>query len=392
MYRVVHDKQILVWGVLLAAFAGCDRFLLSNPPPTPPPAESVVAPLTRERHVPYFPIDQASAHTGAACESCHQSPDSLAEFTCVSCHEHSAEVAAVRHEHVTGYNSTPQRASQGAIRPAERRGISVHDHSAKFFPIETGKHSGLACAECHQDANTRETFTCVACHPHAPDVAAMRHTFITGFVYESKACLNCHPTGGDAAISVKDHSAKFFPIETGAHTGLACKDCHDNPADSSSITCLSCHPHSPESAAARHENITGFVYSTPSCMNCHPKGAEAPISNRDHSVKFFPIETGDTPVSRARTATPTQRRPTRSSARPATPKRPPLASTPARRVTSGPTRDVTTATREVSPRQQWPRSPRCPRCQIAGSTNGFRNGCSPSKGIIGSRSRSRPRR
>jgi hypothetical protein len=292
LFRVVHDKQIMVWSALLAALAGCDRFLLSNPPPTPPPGGSVVTPLTRERHVPYFPIDQESSHTGAACESCHPSPDSFAEFNCLSCHDHAADVAAVRHEHVTGY--TYDSAACLSCHPTGGEApISLHDHSAKFFPIETGKHSALACADCHQDANTRETFTCVACHPHAPDVAAMRHTFITGFAYESKACLNCHPTGGDAAISVKDHSAKFFPIESGAHTGLACKDCHDNPADSSSITCLSCHPHAPESAAARHENITGFVYSTPSCMNCHPKGAEAPISNRDHSVKFFPIETGN---------------------------------------------------------------------------------------------------
>jgi hypothetical protein len=121
----------------------------------------------------------------------------------------------------------------------------------------------------------------------------MRHTFITGFVYESKACLNCHPTGGDAAISLRDHSAKFFPIETGKHADLTCASCHNNPADASSITCLSCHAHSLEVAATRHENVTGYVYSTASCMNCHPKGAEAPISDGDHSVKFFPIMTGD---------------------------------------------------------------------------------------------------
>lgn len=292
MFNIVHDKRIMVWGLMLAATAGCDRFLLTNPPPTDPPTSPVVTPLTRERHVPYFPIDQATSHTGTACESCHQSSDSFAEFTCVSCHDHSPELAAARHEDVTGFKYD-SAACLSCHPTGGEAPISVHDHSAKFFPIETGKHSTLGCADCHQDADTHETFTCVSCHPHAPDVAAQRHTFITGFVYESKACLNCHPTGGDADISVKDHSAKFFPIETGQHAGLQCKDCHDNPADSSSITCISCHPHAPDVAAKRHENITGFVYSSAACMNCHPKGAEAPISNSDHSVKFFPITTGD---------------------------------------------------------------------------------------------------
>ena len=154
--------------------------------------------------------------------------------------------------------------------------ISVHDHSAKFFPIETGKHAALNCADCHQDADTSKTFTCISCHPHAPDVAAMRHVFITDFVYESKACLKCHPTGGDAAISVHDHSAKFFPIETGKHAGLSCESCHDNPADSSSITCLSCHAHSPDVAATRHENITGFVYSTAVLHDLPSEGRRSP--------------------------------------------------------------------------------------------------------------------
>jgi hypothetical protein len=291
LFSVVHEKRILVWGMLLAAASGCDRFLLSNPPPPPPPGGSVSTPLTRERHVPYFPIDDSSPHNGEACESCHPSSDSFAAFTCLSCHDHSAEIAAIRHENVTGYKYE-STACLSCHPTGGEAPISAHDHSAKFFPIETGKHAALGCGDCHQDADTHETFTCVSCHPHAPDVAAMRHAFITGFVYESKACLTCHPTGGDAAISVPDHSAKFFPIETGKHAGLQCKDCHDNPADASSITCLSCHAHSPEVAAMRHENITNFVYSTPSCMNCHPKGAEAPISDSDHSVKFFPITTG----------------------------------------------------------------------------------------------------
>src|SRR5512138_1587284 len=93
----------MVWALLLAATAGCDRFLLSNPPPAAPPEGSVVTPLTRERHVPYFPIDEGSAHTGTTCDSCHPAADSFKEFTCLSCHDHSPELASQRHEHVTGY-------------------------------------------------------------------------------------------------------------------------------------------------------------------------------------------------------------------------------------------------------------------------------------------------
>ena len=170
----------------MAALAGCDHFLLSNPPPSSSPDGPVVTPLTRERHVPYFPIDEASKHTGEACESCHQSSESFAAFTCVSCHDHSADLAAQRHENVTGFKYD-SAACLSCHPTGGEAPISAHDHSAKFFPIETGKHAGLNCADCHQDADTSKTFTCISCHPHAPDVAAQRHDFITGFVYETKA-------------------------------------------------------------------------------------------------------------------------------------------------------------------------------------------------------------
>ena len=51
------------------------------------------------------------------------------------------------------------------------------------------------------------------------------HEGINGYLYDSQACFDCHPTG--SADEGFDHDASLFPL-TGAHLETACTECHEN--------------------------------------------------------------------------------------------------------------------------------------------------------------------
>lgn len=141
-----------------------------------------------------------------------------------------------------------------------------------FFPIGAGSfHVDLDCASCHEDSTSFQRFTCVSCHAHARDVAAQRHTFITGYTWDSAECRRCHPDGQEADISRADHSAKFFPIDRGSHATKACGECHPFKTTSKTFTCTTCH--APDEASRRaHTSIPEFKYSSFACYGCHPNG------------------------------------------------------------------------------------------------------------------------
>jgi hypothetical protein len=122
------------------------------------------------------------------------------------------------------------------------------------------------------------------------------------------ACLSWLTTGGIAcsglggtassgaaasgALTREEHS-NYFPIATGSkHASIQCAECHDAPASFSTFTCQSCHAHASDVAAMRHLYVTGFEYVSNACLNCHPTGWEAPILPADHSLKYFPIQSG----------------------------------------------------------------------------------------------------
>ena len=99
-------------------------------------------------------------------------------------------------------------------------------------------------------------------------------------------------TDGQGALTREGHGA-YFPIEPGSkHADNQCGECHEDPTSFSSFTCVSCHAHDEDAAMKRHEYITGFQWSSNACFNCHPRGWEAPILPADHSLKYFPIQSG----------------------------------------------------------------------------------------------------
>lgn len=129
-------------------------------------------------------------HASAACSDCHKngvyqgtSPE------CASCH-------------LADYNGTTDPNHLAASFPLDCtacHGTSANGWSgANFdhpFPIQSGRHAGVACSECHQTSDDR-VFSCLGCHEQSQTNS--RHTGVTGYSYSSQACYACHPQGSAA--------------------------------------------------------------------------------------------------------------------------------------------------------------------------------------------------
>ena len=70
------------------------------------------------------------------------------------------------------------------------------EHAA-YFPIYSGSHQGTwaSCTTCHPQAGQYTVFTCLSCHEHEKTKTDSKHDEVRGYVYESSACYQCHPTG-----------------------------------------------------------------------------------------------------------------------------------------------------------------------------------------------------
>jgi hypothetical protein len=63
-----------------------------------------------------------------------------------------------------------------------------------WFPIASGQHSGFECSDCHPNPSNFAVFTCTtSCHPRSE--TDDEHNEVPGYVYDSQACLSCHPDG-----------------------------------------------------------------------------------------------------------------------------------------------------------------------------------------------------
>ena len=104
-------------------------------------------------------------HAAQICTDCHQSANTFADFTCVSCHDHSEALAAPDTSYITGF--VYQSSACFSCHPTGNEGaVTPDEHSLKYFPITDAAHGSLACSDCHQDPTTSKPFTCVTCHDH----------------------------------------------------------------------------------------------------------------------------------------------------------------------------------------------------------------------------------
>jgi Class III cytochrome C family len=134
----------------------------------------------------------------------------------------------------------------------------------------TGSDVGdLACASCHMDLYNAQ-----------PDhVGGQKPT----------TCGDCHNTGSWGAA----HPEAKFPIKSGAHTGIACSDCHDSsmgsPTAGANTNCIRCHTQTQSDPS--HAGVGGYTFDSSKphfCLTCHPDGKAA-----SHPESPFPIKSGN---------------------------------------------------------------------------------------------------
>ncbi len=141
-------------------------------------------------------FDLIGAHDQAACSTCHLLNnrgellhDPLDQNDCIACHQNDYDRAHAG----TG---TPTTCLD--CHTVDDWGGAVIDHDNRFFPIYSGKHQGKwddDCASCHTDPNDFRVFTCLLCHKHEKTKTDEKHVGRPGYIYESNACLACHPDG-----------------------------------------------------------------------------------------------------------------------------------------------------------------------------------------------------
>ncbi len=129
------------------------------------------------------------SHKGLDCSKCHK--NNVYKGTpkdCASCH-------------INDYNSTtsPNHAASGFPTTCETchnetawEGATF-DHTA--FPIDSGKHKGLSCTDCHPNLAQPKTFTCLSCHDHSKTKMDDKHKDVSGYSWTSSSCYSCHPKG-----------------------------------------------------------------------------------------------------------------------------------------------------------------------------------------------------
>ncbi|TFG79941.1 MAG: hypothetical protein E4H23_04235 [Chrysiogenales bacterium] len=127
------------------------------------------------------------AHRTLECNQCHASGYDLPR-DCYSCHK-------------TDYDNTrdPNHRQAGYSTACENCHLASHTswNQAVFthkFPINSGRHSGLACTDCHRTSSYL-VFSCIDCHEHSKSEMDDKHDDVSGYSYNSQACYACHPNG-----------------------------------------------------------------------------------------------------------------------------------------------------------------------------------------------------
>ena len=283
-----------------------------------------------------FPLTGAHTVPPRACTDCHVNNNyNLTATTCVSCHLKDFNATA-NPNHVQG--NFPQTCevchTTSAWQPAS------FDHSKTAFPL-TGAHTvpPRACTDCHINNNYSLTSTaCVSCHQtdynnaltpvnhvqanfptscqtchdtvlwtdgvfnhtstgwaligsHTvpPRACSDCHTASVGYNITSTACVSCHQTDYNNAISPVNHVAAKFPTTCdGCHDTIAWTDATFNHA-TTGWALTGSHTVPPRACSDCHTATAGYNLSTTTCVSCHQTDYNTATTPVNHITANFPL-------------------------------------------------------------------------------------------------------
>ncbi|MGA2623345.1 MAG: hypothetical protein ABSF91_05775 [Bacteroidota bacterium] len=203
------------------------------------------------------------AHLTIQCQSCHTSGNyQLVYINCYQCHQNDFQTAA-NPNHVAGNftHDCTQCHSTTAWSPA------TFDHSATKFPL-TGTHLTTPCQSCHTGGNYQLVYAdCYQCHQSDYQRPTNPNHVVANFGHD---CSPCHTTTAWTP-STFNHDQQYFKIYSGRHLQqwTYCTDCHTNPANYATFSCINCHEHNQSETDSAHQGVAGYSYSSPACYNCH---------------------------------------------------------------------------------------------------------------------------
>lgn len=153
-------------------------------------------------HLAEFQATTSPSHVAAGlpttCESCHASTTTWLGAT----FDHTGITSGCSMCHLPEYqaSTSPSHVAAGFPTSCESCHFSTStwfgaqfDHST-FFPLQ-GAHRLLDCTDCHTVPANFAAFSCIDCHEHRQSEMDDKHREVSGYVWQSSACVSCHPSG-----------------------------------------------------------------------------------------------------------------------------------------------------------------------------------------------------
>src|SRR5271165_2749 len=139
-----------------------------------------------------FPLTGSHMVPPRVCTDCHVNNNyTTLPTTCIGCHQ-------------TDYNNTtnPGHSAQPQFFPTTCQtchnttawtGATFNHTQYMQFPINHGNANGV-CSTCHINSNDYSIFQCTGCHGNN-NSANFHHDQVSGYVYNSINCYQCHQSG-----------------------------------------------------------------------------------------------------------------------------------------------------------------------------------------------------
>ena len=225
------------------------------------------------------------AHATVPCTQCHTNNNyTTLPTNCFGCHQ-------------ADWNGTnnPSHVAAGFPTTCDTchtttNWVNVNFNHALYanYPL-TGVHATLTCIQCHtNNSYTNPPTACYSCHQADFNGTTNPNHVSSGFPTD---CSICHTTSGWSPSSF-NHNNTAFPL-TGAHTALACTQCHtNNNYTTLPTTCYGCHQADWNGTTDPNHAAAGFPTT---CDTCHTTTAWTGATF-NHNNTPFPLTGAHTTV------------------------------------------------------------------------------------------------
>jgi hypothetical protein len=212
------------------------------------------------------PFPLTGAHTTVTCNNCHQNGFTI-PTTCASCHQINYNTTT-NPNHITLALATTCETCHTTNLGWQPASFPVHNN----YYVLAGAHTSLTCLQCHNGnyGPTSVPTDCYSCHTANYNNTTNPNHAAAQFPHE---CQTCH-SQTVWSPSTFNHDQLYFPIYSGSHLNrwTLCSQCHQDPSNFLTFTCMSSGCHSQSSTDQNHSGVSGYSYVASACYNCHPNG------------------------------------------------------------------------------------------------------------------------